>query len=202
MSSPGATGCAEAGNGLSDEVLLEKARSAANREKFCRLFDKGDLSEYQDDHSRADKALVNLLAFWTCKNAVQMDRLFRQSKLMRAKWDERRGDSTYGQLEIEEAIDFVENSYDPKPCRPCTQAGSSPSCFRLTDVGNAQRLVASHGQDLRYVHAWRSWLVWDGQRWRPDETGEIMRRAKNTIAQMFRQGAATAQELADELDDQ
>jgi hypothetical protein len=31
-----------------------------------------------------------------------------------------------------------------------------------TDLGNARRFVRAHGEDLRYVHVWKSWLVWDG----------------------------------------
>lgn len=49
-----------------------------------------------------------------------------------------------------------------------------------TDLGNARRLVASHGHQLRYVPAWGTWLIWDHQRWARDETGEIERRAKQT----------------------
>lgn len=41
------------------------------------------------DHSRADAALLQHLAFWTGCDAERMDRLFRQSGLMRDKWDER-----------------------------------------------------------------------------------------------------------------
>src|SRR5262245_19069662 len=55
-----------------------------------------------------------------------------------------------------------------------------PRHFHRTDVGNAQRLVAHHGKDLRYVPARKLWLVWDRQRFRVDETGEVLRRAKAT----------------------
>jgi len=39
------------------------------------------------NHSSADMALASHLAFWTGKNCERMDRLFRQSGLMREKWD-------------------------------------------------------------------------------------------------------------------
>ena len=51
----------------------------------------------------------------------------------------------------------------------------------LTDLGNARRLVREHGQDLRFVPAWGRWLVWDRQRWAPDDLGEVHQRAKLTI---------------------
>src|SRR5262245_2363573 len=50
-----------------------------------------------------------------------------------------------------------------------------------TDLGNAQRLVARHGQDLQYVPHWGKWLVWDETRWAVDETGELEQRAKETV---------------------
>jgi putative DNA primase/helicase len=50
-----------------------------------------------------------------------------------------------------------------------------------TDVGNAQRLVEQHGDELRYCYKWETWFTWDGQRWGRDETGEIQRRAKETV---------------------
>jgi P4 family phage/plasmid primase-like protien len=46
------------------------------------------------DHSSADAALISHLAFWTGKDCQRMDRLFRQSSLMRDKWDRKEG--TYG----------------------------------------------------------------------------------------------------------
>lgn len=41
------------------------------------------------DANSADLALCSALAFWTGRDAPRMDRLFRQSGLMRAKWAER-----------------------------------------------------------------------------------------------------------------
>jgi len=53
--------------------------------------------------------------------------------------------------------------------------------FHLTDTGNAERLVARHGRDLRYCHPWAAWLVWTGRRWQADNTGEPARRMKETL---------------------
>ena len=64
--------------------------------------------------------------------------------------------------------------------QPAAAIQAAPS-FEPTDLGNAERLVAQHGHDLRYVHPWRSWLVWDGRRWKKDDTGEVYRRAKTTV---------------------
>jgi putative DNA primase/helicase len=87
------------GNSLTDEDVLERAASARNGARFSRLM-KGDTSAHDGDDSRADLALCNILRFWTGGDPEQMDRLFRRSGLMREKWDERRGESTYGQKNI------------------------------------------------------------------------------------------------------
>lgn len=60
-----------------------------------------------------------------------------------------------------------------------------PTEWPLNDRGNAQRLVARHGQDLRYCHQSSSWLIWDGCRWAADTTGELMRRAKDTADTIY-----------------
>lgn len=60
-----------------------------------------------------------------------------------------------------------------------------PDGWPLTDLGNAERLVAAHGEDLRYCHPWRSWLSWDGKRWNLDDTGAVERRAKDTVRSMY-----------------
>lgn len=38
----------------------------------------------------------------------------------------------------------------------------------FSDYRNGERLIAVHGDDLRYCHYFRQWLVWDGQRWALD----------------------------------
>jgi len=89
---------------LTDEELIEKATNASNGAKFERLWN-GHIGGY-DSQSEADMALCCLLAFWTGSDQTQMDRLFRQSGLIREKWDEVHyaDGSTYGEKTIERAI--------------------------------------------------------------------------------------------------
>jgi putative DNA primase/helicase len=58
------------------------------------------------------------------------------------------------------------NASDPLPDEPWTQ------------LGYAHRLIAVYGDRLRYVPAWKRWLVWDGRRWAHDRTGQAQRWAK------------------------
>lgn len=95
---------------LSDSELIERAMSAANGDKFSRLW-SGNIGDYGGDDSSADMALCRMLAFWTNRDAVRIVKLFRQSGLMRDKWDERRGNRTYGEMTIEKAIQQTPETY-------------------------------------------------------------------------------------------
>ena len=84
---------------LSDDELIERAANARNGDRFKRLW-AGEISDYENDHSRADLALCGMLAFWCGGDTERIDRLFRRSGLMREKWDRRTGESAYGFLTI------------------------------------------------------------------------------------------------------
>jgi putative DNA primase/helicase len=94
---------------VDDEKLLNLARSAQNGDKFSALFDRGDLSEYESDHSRADFALCSMLAFWAGGDRDRIDKLFRTSKLMRPKWTRRSGRQTYGAITISKVLQQTAN---------------------------------------------------------------------------------------------
>ena len=99
------------GNDLNDSEVLDRAKAAANGEKFRRLW-RGLTTGYPS-HSEADMALCALLAFWTGGDAAQMDRLFRESGLLRPKWDEQHfaDGATYGERTIERAIAGTDEYY-------------------------------------------------------------------------------------------
>ena len=69
--------------------------------------------------------------------------------------------------------------------RPDPVPPTAPSSFRLTDLGNAERLVDRHGADLRFVHLWNKWLAWDGKRWKIDACGEVERMAVETVRSIY-----------------
>ena len=77
---------------LSDDDVIRLA--CKNSEKFRKLANK-DISDYDNDDSRADAAFIYILAFYT-KDPEQLDRIYRRWLLARDKWDSPRGESTYG----------------------------------------------------------------------------------------------------------
>lgn len=98
--------------GLSDEAVIARMLGSSNANEIEALL-KGDKSAYNEDDSSADIALCNHLAFWTTKDKQQMDRIFRTSKLMRPKWDEKRGRQTYGEMTINDACSQTKDAYQP-----------------------------------------------------------------------------------------
>lgn len=119
---------------VADAELIELAKNARNGSRFAALW-AGDTSGNGGDDSAADLALCNDLAFWTGKDPVRMDALFRQSGLMRPKWDGRRGKETYGQWTIRKAIAGTGDTYagkspevdtsQPKPTKKEAAAGNA-----------------------------------------------------------------------------
>lgn len=65
--------------------------------------------------------------------------------------------------------------------------------YNHTDVGNAERLVDSFGQDFRYSYAWKKWLIWTGKRWEIDDIGAMQRY----VHALSRQMQQEALEIAD-----
>ena len=91
---------------IEDAALLERMFASKNGADIKRLWD-GDTSAYAKDRndgtSEADLALASSLAWWCDYDPARADRLFRQSALYRPKWDERRGEQTYGERTLERA---------------------------------------------------------------------------------------------------
>lgn len=166
---------------LTDDDVIERAGQAKNSDKFKRLW-SGDTSEYGNDESRADLALCSMLAFWTDKDADQMDRIFRKSGLMRPKWDEKRGARSYGQVTIDKAIEGrAETYWSVRPVEPNAEEIRSDlgepqdgwEGLPTTDLCNARRLVERFGDRIRYCHPMGCWFIWTGQRWERDLRGTV-----------------------------
>lgn len=98
---------------ISDAQLVERMFASHAGAALERLW-LGDLSANEDDHSRADMSLCAHLAWWARGDVATVDRLFRLSGLYRKKWDEQRGDRTYGQRTIAAALRGLGRGYDPQ----------------------------------------------------------------------------------------
>lgn len=86
-------------------ALIEQKQTGAKAFTWQNLFHDGDLTAYDNDHSRADSALCSTLCFWCHGKPALIDKVFRKSNLMRKKWDRKsQGAKTYGELTIENAL--------------------------------------------------------------------------------------------------
>lgn len=90
-----------AGNETDNELLDRMFNSKHGRE--IQALWNGDISGYESQ-SQADLAFVTYLVYWTGHNAWRVDSMFRQSRLMRPKWDEMHGTQTYGAMTISKAM--------------------------------------------------------------------------------------------------
>jgi putative DNA primase/helicase len=69
-----------------------------------------------------------------------------------------------------------------------------PRGYNLTDLGNAERFVAQHGENVRYCYAWSGWLTWTERRWKRDDTGGVHRLAKETVRAIYQEAAGAEDE--------
>lgn len=101
---------------ISDRDLLSTMFHSANGVDIERLY-RGDWKSGYKSQSEADLALCNHLAWYTNNDAARIDNMFRDSGLMRPKWDEKHGAETYGAKTIQQAIAGTNGGYDPNSNR-------------------------------------------------------------------------------------
>jgi putative DNA primase/helicase len=165
---------------IKDKDLLDKAVQAANGPKFTRLWE-GNLEDHAGDHSRADLSLCAILCYWTRADGPRIDKLFRQSKLFRKKWDERHGKLTYGEMTVNQALGAAGALYDPD--------SDSSNITTRNDIGNAGIFVQMVGDDFRWCPQWKMWLHWNGISWERDAEPELRRATEIVSAELLRRAA-------------
>lgn len=133
---------------FTDRELLEKMFSSQRGYEIRRLYN-GDIGGYAS-HSEADLALVAHLLFWTGGDELRTDSLFRESGLMREKWDR----ADYRERTLDYAKSNQGSVYDP-----AAYVGIGKDMGRLSPVGQlisegrlSSRLQLSEttGQDISY----------------------------------------------------
>lgn len=126
-------------------ALIEQKQTGAKAFTWQNLFHDGDLTAYDNDHSRADAALCSILCFWCHGKPALIDKVFRQSKLIRNKWDEKRqGSKTYGELTIENALKVWNG-------RKYTGMSDKPAFPYLTSKGTP---LKNHSENFKALIEW------------------------------------------------
>ena len=75
--------------------------------------------------------------------------------------------------------------YDPGVLILRGNERSKSKDLNRTDYGNAERLVAYHGTDLRYCPQLKTWLVWNEAFWDRDPGHLVMQRALDTVRRIY-----------------
>jgi hypothetical protein len=156
---------------LEDAALLAMARAAKHGvgARFAALW-AGDMGGYPSQ-SEADLALCIRLAFWT-QDANQIDRLFRQSSLMREKWHTRRGEQTYGQRTVREALARQTEHYHPRreasqsrnghtpPAPPAPTQADWEGGLLVNKGGIPQQTINNFALALQHLDPWKREGCW------------------------------------------
>jgi len=172
---------------LSNDALWDRMFRSKNGDEIRSLYNGSLINE---DHSASDLALCNYLAFWTGNSATRMDSMFRETSLIRDKWDVIHfsdTNETYGERTIGKAISstsstildnkqqFEEFSFDFINEDVAAVVEDKPKRkFKLTELGNAERIAYEYGHVIKFVND-IGWFIWDGKRWRIDTKKEIER---------------------------
>ncbi|NBT26006.1 MAG: hypothetical protein EBT09_05535 [Actinobacteria bacterium] len=180
---------------MTDADLIRHMFAAKNGESIERLW-HGDSGAHAGDASAGDLALCNHLAFWTNADRLRMDALFRASRRMRDKWDERHhaDGRTYGEGTIDKAIARTTTTIGSRLNRPGAVATATrhravaSDRLPLTDLGNAERLVRAHGDDIRWVTDWKAWIRWNGRYWERDTDGAVLRLTFDVVRDIVLEG--------------
>jgi putative DNA primase/helicase len=157
----------------------------------------GDISAYASQ-SEADLALCNYSAFFSGRDAQMIDNIFRQSGLMRDKWDERRGQSTYGEITIKKAIEScleIYNSRSDSSQKKQEAAMDFGEVEYWGDVKNAARLIRSMAGNMRFNVEYKKWMHWTGLVWAMDEGEAVLfKYAKSVIKSIANEAVAADSE--------
>lgn len=172
--------------------IVRAACNAKNGSLFKALY-SGDFSAYASQ-SEADMAFCNMLAFWCGCDSEKMDAIFRQSGLMRDKWDRKQSGTTYGIITLQKAVSGCTQTYNPKQHNDYSiSIGDSKiqavdeekmRAYTFDDMGNAERFVDLFGENVRYCYTEKKWYFYNSMRWSVDNIGVILRMADKCVEAM------------------
>ena len=97
-----------------------------------------------------------------------------------------KGDVTDFIVELSNSAKTLSKLYEDAPPFLAKVDDDPNISFPMTDLGNAERFVAAHHPNLRYIEGWKDWIVWNGsQRWEVDELLTPHGRAAEVVRGML-----------------
>ncbi|TQI66746.1 phage/plasmid primase, P4 family [Clostridium sp. KNHs216] len=64
-----------------------------------------------------------------------------------------------------------------------------PKMYTLDDTGNAYRFRDAYCKGIKFDHINKIWMIWTGQRWTEDQTGEVKRLADDLLERMWKEAS-------------
>lgn len=180
---------------LSIPEIIHRAEQSKTGKRFELLL-RGGWENFYNSHSEADMAFANDLAFWTGRNFQKMDTIFRNSSLMREKYDEKRGQTTYGASLLNKAINETTEIYSIRSSNAkydlsfLESEPKTPKHYALNDIGNAYRFYDAFGKKFKYSFTDKKWFFYNGSYWEKDTKG-LVNKAAEEIPKIMRQEKIT-----------
>lgn len=178
-------------NDLSIDEIIKRAELSKAGKRF-KFFMEGGWDGLYTSHSEADLAFANDLAFWTGRDFSKMDEIFRKSSLMRPKWDEKHGKTTYGVATLNKAINETRETFDPQR-QPLNKylinIGKPKKTKKIPprswdDTGNADRFMDLFGTLVKYSYIDKAWYFYNGSYWEMDNEGKVAQFVDMTVETM------------------
>lgn len=177
-------------NNLQVGEIIRRAESSKNGARF-KAFMQGGWEPFYNSQSEADLAFANDLAFWTGRDFNKMDEIFRNSSLIRQKYDEKHGKTTYGTALLNKAINETTHTFNPvkQPLNKYTLNFNQPEKKELParswdDTGNADRLMDQYGEYIKYSYIDKAWYFYNGSYWEIDDKGMVEGLADKVVENM------------------
>lgn len=177
---------------LSVVEIIKRAENSAKTGTRFTMFMKGGWEQFYSSHSEADMAFANDLAFWTGRDFHKMDTIFRNSSLMREKFDEKRGAVTYGTSLLNKAINETQNIYNPESD---SQDSESSYTFSFNedktkkiiprswdDQGRGLRMRDQFATVLKFNAVDKKWFFFNGSYWQEDIGNQKVELAAERVA--------------------
>ena len=177
---------------LSVAEIIKRAESSAKTGTRFTMFMKGGWEQFYSSHSEADMAFANDLAFWTGRDFHKMDTIFRNSSLMREKFDEKHGAVTYGTSLLNKAINETQNIYNPESD---SQDSESSYTFSFNedktkkimpsswdDQGRGLRMRDQFATVLKFNAVDKKWFFFNGSYWQEDIGNQRVELAAERVA--------------------
>lgn len=177
---------------LSVVEIIKRAENSAKTGTRFTMFMKGGWEQFYSSHSEADMAFANDLAFWTGRDFHKMDTIFRNSSLMREKFDEKRGAVTYGTSLLNKAINETQNIYNPEGD---SQDSESSYTFSFNedktkkiiprswdDQGRGLRMRDQFATVLKFNAVDKKWFFFNGSYWQEDIGNQKVELAAERVA--------------------